>query len=231
MGIDKSGLQHVEFVLSFVIFVGFLIFALYFFSPFSGDRVVESALFYAMDEVKNDVGIELETFSISVDENVGSIVGINLNVLEIYNSRVVDSSGNVLNSYFDGSNVFIDKGGNDFFVVELSEDFVANVPFGDGILNPDNYTISSSDKRMVLSENRFADLAQRYNSDYSRVKEEFNLPERGDFAFSLIFSEGDEIITDQSVPEGLEVFSDSKRFETIRTSGNIEFANLVVKVW
>ena len=228
---DKRGLQHVEFVLSFVIFVGFLIFALYFFSPFKESKVVESSLFYTMNEIDKMASVQLETFSVVINDSVNDkTVGIKLNVPEGYNSKAIDSSGNDLESYFDGTNAFVNRNNDRFFTVELSEVFSGNELNG-VILDDSNYTISSSDERNVLSEKKFMDIIKRYNSNYDELKKDFNLGDREDFSFSLVFSENDKIVAEKIIPKGLQVFSKTKKFETIRTDGSIAFADLIVRVW
>ena len=63
----KRGLSHIEVLFSFLIFVGFVMLALYFFSPFRSGRLVDTSLDYAMREVKKNVFVEVESFSYKLD--------------------------------------------------------------------------------------------------------------------------------------------------------------------
>ena len=63
----KRGLTHIEVLLSFLIFMGFVVFALYFFSPFQTSRLVDSSLDYAFREIIKNTTIEIETYSFWFD--------------------------------------------------------------------------------------------------------------------------------------------------------------------
>lgn len=228
---EKRGMQHVEFIVAFVLFAGFLIFALYFFSPIRGDRVVDSTLFYTMDEIAKNVSTVLETFSVSLNPTVvDEKIAIPL-ARENVGIRVEDSTGNELEAQITPGEVHVNRGSQRFFVIMFSEEF-DNGEVEDAIrLNEKNYSISSSDKRDVLSEKEFNELVVKYGTDegYQKLKEDFHLSKRANFGFSLIFSDK-KIEAQRNVPEGLEVFSDSKRYEVVRKNSN-GFADLEVRVW
>lgn len=237
---SKRGLEHVEFILSFILFVGFLAFALYFFSPLRGDRIVDSTLFYTTDEIVDNVSVEVETLSVIINENVtAGIVGIPVDGRENSKASAEDSQGTLLTNYFDslGEIVFVQRLGERFVAIKFSSDFSEGQSFEGEELEESNYSVSSSDSQIVLSEKRISALAEKYNSGdegYQELKKNFNLPSRASFGFSLIFTNGEKIEADRTVPEGLEVFSERKRYEVLRATDKIdkiEFADLEVRVW
>jgi hypothetical protein len=75
------------------------------------------------------------------------------------------------------------------------------------------------------------ELKNDYNSNYLGLKEKFNLPNRVNFGFSLIFDDNSKIEGLRNVPRNTEVYSASGRVEVLRKDGKIEFANLVVRIW
>ncbi len=229
---DKKGLQHVEFIISFVFFIGFLTIALYFFNPIKTDRIVDPVLFYTIEEISGNIITDLESFSISLDKNLdGSNIAIPFSEYAGLNVKVIDSSGNLLQSGFIGGIVYIVKGENDFITILFSEDFVSG-SLSDGVLLDDsNYSISSYDKREVLSESKIQRLKEDYEDDYENLKEEIKLPDQANFGFSLEFSEDDKITAQRDIPVGLEVFGESKRHEILRINNNLEFADLRVVIW
>ncbi|MCH7568943.1 MAG: hypothetical protein IIA87_06010 [Nanoarchaeota archaeon] len=228
----KRGLAHIEVILAFVIFSGFLIFAFLFFSPVDNRRVLDSSLFYAVDEISDNISIILESYSVTINNAVPDIVGINITNPNNFSVRVETYSGENLSSNYDDGYVVFDRGGNNFVIVKFSEDFADGSLTGERqILSPENYTISSSDTKKILSEKGALILNQTYNENYLGLKKNFNLPNRIDFGFSLIFSPNDKIVAENNIPANLEVVVDEKRVEVIRQDGNIIFADLVVKVW
>ena len=66
---EKRGLSHIEVILSFFIFVSFVLFAIYFFSPSKTSRIVDSSLSYTLDEVKKNISVELESFSVILNSS------------------------------------------------------------------------------------------------------------------------------------------------------------------
>ena len=242
--LNKGGISHIEVMLSFLIFIGFVIFALYFFSPIQTSRLVESSLSYAFREVKINVSVELESYSVSL--NLTSVIVdtiavnlsnslVNANVrAENYLETVVPSmrdSNNPNIIYFEWADTNYGSG-KGFVIIKLSEDFE---PYSGTVnstaVDEDLYGIASSNTVKLISEKRILALKDLYIGDYVSLKERFNLPGRVGFGFGLVFDENDKIEAQEEVPKGVEVFSDSERVEVLRTNGNIEFADLIVEIW
>ena len=254
---EKRGISHVEVMLSFLIFMGFVIFALYFFSPFNTNRVVESALDYAFREIKQEASVKIESYSVRMDVSnrdptnhimyitINSINDPDLGNLKV---RVYKSDGSVIKAkrvgndiYFDVEQISMGDTAKIFATFSFSEDFES---YDDGImpneLVPQLVQIASSNTITVLSEKRIIDLVDNYKSDYDNLKKKFNLPNRVNFGFKLDFDNGDveDVIAGEvsGIPKGVEVFSRRERVEVLRKSlgnsgGNIEFADLVVRIW
>lgn len=236
--VNNLGLEHVEFILSFVLFVGFLAFSLYFFSPLRGDKIVDSTLYYAMSELSGNASVTVESLSVVINSDVLDLaVGIPVDGRQDKGILVHDSEGDVLLSYFNTGReiVFVQRGAERFIVINFGEEFDQGVLFeGARDLDEGEYSVSSSEINVFLSEKRLKEIAGEYNQGeegYQRIKEDFNLPQRASFAFSLTFSEDDKIEAVREIPGGLEVFSDSKRYEILREDGRTDFADLQVMIW
>ena len=227
---EKRGLSHIEAIISFVIFIGFLIFAFIFFGPFQSNRVLDSSLSYAITEINQNVSSLLETYSLVINHQGDSQIGLSLET-DLGGARVEDNNGQVLASGFDRQNVYFERAGNDFVVVLFNDDFKNGGLSSGEILSEENYSVSSSDEREVLSEKRLIALNKSYHESYVELKNQFNLPNRVDFAFQLRFDDGGLIDGSRTVPEDIEVFSSEERIETVRTDGSIVFADLIVSLW
>lgn len=228
----RRGVSHIEMILAFVIFVGFLIFALFFFNPLNNVRVLDSSLEYSFNEIFDNVAVDFETYTVSLNGVPNGVVELTLDSdISSAEVRIEDENGNILNSEYDGTNVRFEKNGESVAHIMFSEVFVASSA-PTGVSNSiDEGMISSSEEKKVFSEERVEALVLSYNSDYDTVKSNFNLPGRVDFAFSLIFDEGDSLSAEREIPNAIDVYSESERVEVIRKDGSLDFADFLVKVW
>ena len=221
MCLNKRGISHVEVIMSFVLFFGFVSFAFYFFSPFESGRTLDSSLDYAFDEVLENVSTTLESYSVVFPTGCSD------------QTVKIDSaiSGNYFGGTRDGTK-FCGFGPGDFITILISEDFTYSAGSCNDVTSPCS-SISSSENKKVLSENKIDELKSIYDDDekYSKIKENFNLPGRIDFGFSLVFDDESSIVAEKEIPSNLEVVAKEDRIEIIRQNGNIEFADLIIKVW
>lgn len=240
---NKRGISHIEMMLSFLIFIGFVIFALYFFSPAQTSRLVESSLSYAFREVNNNVSVELESYSISLNlASVGDSLAVELpSSLENANVRVENYLGEVIPSQRDGSNgdiIYFEKAGSEygngkgFVVIKLSEDIEPYTGQVSSVtIDRTLYSIASSNIAELISEKRMSELKILYDGEYNSLKNDFNLPDRVEFGFGLAFDENDKINAEREIPKGREVFLKKERVEVLRVNGQSQFADLTIKIW
>ena len=222
----KRGMGHIEAILSIVLFVGFLAFALYFFNPLDTDRVVRSSLIYTLDEVSKNITVEVISYSIVLDDEVSGDIAMEIDNPEGYNVRVEDKDGMELDSGYESGKVHVKAGANKFLTVMFSKDFGESA-FNQGT-DEERFTISSSDKKEIWSYKRADGLKNAYVKDYFKVKKDFNLPEN--FGFNIVYNE-DKIVAENEIPEGIQVYGDTEKNEFIDDTGKIIFAELNVKVW
>jgi hypothetical protein len=234
---ERRGAGHIEIILAFVLFVAFVGIALYFFSPTNTSRLVDTALIYTFDEVEDNATMEIDVVGVKMNVLDPVIAVVILDIDTEKKVRVEDGDGNILSSGREGNKVTINRGDADFVFVMFAEDFM---DMGEPGVNHESnyYEIASTDTREVFSEKRFMALRENYlesDATYRSIKEEFNLPDRVDFGADLLLTESDGTVTtislDKAKPERFEVFSDSKRIEVLRESGELSFGELRVKIW
>ena len=230
---NKIGASHVEMILAFVIFIGFLIFALIFLNPLDNSRLLDSTLIYAYDEVSKNISVPMYVYSVTGFSVPDSKIRIPIENPEGSGIKVEDYNGNTLNSGYDNGNVIVERGSQNFIRIFISDDFERGSELGGTQLSEGDYKISSSDIRHVISERLIKELKDNYEEDYDNLKSptRFNLPRRTDFAFSLVFDNGNEVSADIGTPEDIEVVAKRERVETIRLDDSIVFADLIVKIW
>ncbi len=241
------GSAHIEVIISFILFMGFLIFGLYFFNPLDTTRVLDSTLYYAHDEILKNFSTTVYTYGMSIrpaeagDDFIVATLKLDdfgLNVSSFRGVRIEDSAGEEVSLYYDNRTrtIYFSKGVRDFFrftfgdlTTHQNRDLLVQ---GYETLLPERYVISSTDVRGVYSERAALVLRNRYTANYAPLKEELNLPRRVDFDF--VMRVGDRVIVEatQPIPEQVEIYAKQQRIEIIgNSSGLLEFAELGVRVW
>ncbi len=235
---QTKGMGHVEVILAFVLFMGFLVFGLYFFNPLSNDRVLGSSLFYAVDEVMDNTTREILTYGVSLNDS-DFVVAQNISFplsregIDGEGVYVETSTGIPLRGKYAAGALYVSRNNSEFFYARLGN-FITDegpIPNAAFLEYGSNYTISSSDKKNVVSEALLLGLNQSYYSDYDSVRTSFNLPRRVDFAVEAVIDGENVIRMSRQIPEGFEVVSQIERVEVLRIDGHISFAEINVRVW
>ncbi len=245
---QKRGFSHIEVISAFIIFIGALIFALYFFSPLHSNKLTDSSLGYAFDEIEQNISTELLVYSIILNNTEirkyhgGNVERINIEIENPENEevRVENYSGSVLSSKKSAGGLgksivsiqWTDNNlASDIVIIKLNEDFIAhpNPPQGNLPPSGDYYKISSANAEKIISEKKALNLNNTYYSNYDALKEGFNL-KKVDFGFIVIVSPSEIITATKSKPRG-EVFSENRRKEILKFDGELVYGDLVVSVW
>ena len=244
----KKGSVHVEIIISFILFASAVGFALYYFSPTS-DRLIDSSFSYLFREISLNTSVNVETFSVKVNDpglDTGNVLNVELETSEENNmlhSRVENSNGAVLPSRFVSESEGLGRvyassapfwsGEDSYFYIMLSEDYEDHEN-ASLISSPEHnssfYALSFSNNRELVSEKRLVELKKYYDFNYDLLKKEFNIPNRVNWGFEVVFMNS-TIVAERNIPQNIEVFSEMKRLEILRDNGEIVFADLTVTVW
>ncbi len=231
---NKRGVSNIEFVLAFIMFVGFVVAALYFFNPTRNLKAVELSRDYVANEIIKNCSVELDSYSIIVNSYETklkvSIPGIASNK----RARVEDYYGAKLTAAREGDRVCFQRKNaefKDFVTVHFSEDFEEREDIDCSGISEEGYSVASSAKENVISENRMIKLIENYDNDYESLKKALNVPDNIDFSFTLEFPGGYEMSAEKKTPLRVEIFSETELREVIKQNGESEFAYLTVRVW
>jgi hypothetical protein len=242
----KRGIGHLEVILSFVIFIAAVGFALYLFNPTHTSKLVDSSLSYTLDEIKNNISSEVSAYSVKINNvggainNPNSFIAVNLskitgNVIvtnlagQVLPSKSQIIGGDLIVQFNNSANIWPEES---LVKVFVSENYLAYspIPSANVEVNNDFYNLASVSKKRVFLENAALELNKSYWSNYSKLKEEFKIS-GAEFGFNLVFLNGLKIDSSKAVPRGFEVFSDNEKIEVLRNNNLIETAELVVRVW
>lgn len=239
---SKRG-SHVGRILSFVIFVTFLIYLYSILQPsIETNREKDFFLNYLENELKANLSTKINMFSLSIiDENFNDDCAWLVDSYEQTGSskKVVtkDSEENTLNTYLhpNKKDIAIDgiPGNNDFFKIYYSENFEEiderNIP-GCGRLDPEDYKIGIVTTKREISEIKIINLIERYNSEYELIKETFGIPESVNFG--IIFEYSNETRIGTPDPERIEdIFAEEHPIQYITADAGVSSGFLTIKVW
>ncbi|MDD5699835.1 MAG: hypothetical protein PHH00_01420 [Candidatus Nanoarchaeia archaeon] len=247
---NKRG-SHIDVILSFVIFISFIIFLYALIQPSLNSKDGKSVFLNYMGEglVKNLTGKNLTMISILVEPQnpkpclklTGFKSNARINSMAII---VKDSSGRTFASYKSGNDLYVDMTpdqNSELFQVYYSPDFsvIGENTLGAcnpalGLDNPPNsYSINRAEAYTSYYAwgNNIAELISTYNNDYSSVKDWFNLTAMQNFRFDFTYQNGTVIGTEDNIPLSANVYSEIFPVVYISPNNNLEAGNLIVRVW
>ena len=233
---SKKG-SHIEVVLSFIIFIGFLIF-LY-------PILIEPAINikkdnqYLLDnlEIKliENISSDLTILSINIDNN-SSQNCIRLNNLisdsEI-NSRIVvkNNPEETQTSYALENDLEIVRNSVEdvFFKIYYSEEFKELDNTGENPCNPENYTVGLVRTNEYVFETKIISLIEEYESNYEKLKERLELPSKNEFDFSFVYNNKTTIGIIKEI--STNVYAEEIPVQYVNKDGNILLGNIIIRIW
>lgn len=221
LSMKKKGVGHIEFILSFLLFISATTLALYFFSPAYKTEIISSSLSYSYDSIINDVSVQVEVYYIKGGDT-NSPVSINIPKIADKGIRI-ECGDNKINYGINGNNVC-------YPFCKLSEVYVSNEITSSGdysCVKPKEGEIVSTLPEKMVSEKKIAELAKE---NYATIKQDLSIPSGNDFSFSLKLSDRNISIIKEP-PRGLNVYSRSNRIKVLREDGRREYAEFQVRVW
>jgi hypothetical protein len=245
----KQGSSHVEYIISFLLFISFVSVTLFLFIPNSDPDLSKSSLVYLVDRFESKTSTEVASFFVSVDVetmlNDGAVV-VEIDFDKIPNDsnlRVENKERGVIESRIGGGSKVefswkddLDGSDSDLFVIMFGKDLPENNGNPKGKKNRDAGIVVSSIGEFYLFEGNLLDLKAKYDKDYDSLKEtEFDILGIEDFSFEIRFSDNEKIEAIQNIPEGVDVFSVSDRVPVLRNKpgkeGERVFAEVQIRKW
>ena len=199
----KRGGTHVGFMLSFVIFVVFLIFI---YSILIEPTITQSDKKSALENLKirliEKVSEDLTSTAVNLkisnpSENCIELKNF-ISQAEISPNIISKNNNNVLQSYVSSNNLKIERWSSEiFFKIYYSKEFEALSSGGSNCkrVNENQYAIGLIKVEEYVFENKIIDLINSYKVDYEQLKEELKIPFGSDFGFGFTYGNGTLITT------------------------------------
>ena len=156
--------SHVSFIISFILFISFLIFFIGVIKPFEKAESGKSSLLKHLEnEIIKNVSGDVEVIS-AIEENNGNTDC----------SEAIDLINGKKNVY---------KMDNGLIKIYLSDEFQSQ----EFLCNPqDKYEIGLVRTQKYIFYSKILELNESYDLNYETLKSEFGIPETNDFEFSLL---------------------------------------------
>lgn len=232
----KKGFTHLEIILSFVIFVGFLIFALAIFNPFnmlsSGGKVY---LDMAERGLKEQISAEVVFQSIKLSPDVIFTKGCFCFPYELNKVIARNVNYNIVKAEKSGDNLCID-GSNDFYYLLSSSEFEENGFSVDcDIFHKGDYSLGLYRSYSFVSYELLKILNQSAIENYNTLKEKIKLPSNKEFSFSVRSTN----ISLKNIfgpikmpPKGIRVNARDVPLQLVYSNGTIRYDTIMnVQVW
>ena len=201
--------SHVEIMLSFVIFVGFLLFLFIFLNPFAKAKPD-----YIMNNIENAIikNISAEIGKMSVIGDEGS------------NDYIILSPYNNINFVEKTDTTSPTKKCTLYFSNEIFNTKMKNCSFS----APPQFGVYSTEK--MINYERISQLKTNYETNYAELKSSLGII--NDFAFDVETLDKTVLITaEKNIPSGIEVQARNIPIRTINTNGAIQELILNIRVW
>ncbi len=228
-GLGKKG-SHVGMVLSFVVFVTFVIFVYSILGPsvFSGQGSSEE-----LKELEKNLAEEISgnfsSLSVVI-ENSGLGDCVIFTGLVDGNFVVVkNSNGGILNSEFNEGVLKVESQGENFLKIYSSEEEFAFSGVSGSCLEigEGDYSIGSSREQKMIFETRMRGVVGEYGADYETLKEKLGMTR--DFSFSFVLDDSEEIGEISSA--GKEVYADRIPISYVDSQAEIKSGFINIRVW
>lgn len=241
---NKAGTGHVEVIISFVLFIGFLAFILITFNPLKGPP--NPAIVNSVYNILED--------NLSVELNK---VSINLNIVTDQSCFILENSSNLISDMkCNDNNILVrDKDNNRKYVKIISDKIVSELSTTSNFytiycsdeINPTTGSFGNlnscrdydSDKYevgIIVSNNywslkKITQLKNDYLNKYPSIKKEF-IRETSDFGFIVWnLTQSKDFDVTQDVPKGLDVISKTLPINIIDSDINITKHTITVMTW
>lgn len=231
--------SHVGVMLSFVIFVSFLLFFYLIVQPTVTRQEKQSFLDSVEARLIEEASAELKSVSVKINDVAVESDCFRLNDFlseSGMEERIIatDEDGENLTVDVAEDHLEIEDSGSSFIKIYESDEFEeAGGSLGDCLeLNEGSeYNIGTLKSDKEIFESRIIEIAGKYKNNLNGLKENLSIISVNEFDFSFTYSNGTEISVGQENILDLDVYVSSSQIQYISREGSREIGSLSVRVW
>ena len=232
---NKKAGTHIGVVLSFVIFVVFLVFL---YSTLIEPTINQNDKNYLLENLKTklikNVSEELTFITTNLNNNPSQncIELVNFITKTEINSNIISKNENILQSYINGNNLRIVRESNEtFFKIYYSKEFEELNSVGENceVIDENNYAIGLVRTDKYVFETKIINLMSEYENNYETLKEELKVPIGSDFNFGFIYNNKTSIITEKDILTN--IYAVEIPVQYVDKESNILLGLINIKIW
>lgn len=239
--------SHVGMIISFVVFITFIIFMYSIVRPaISTGQDKKTIADYLVVEIIKNISSNLTSMSIelnssnpmSTQDNCVSLVGFYVRFATLFSPRIIikNAEGNKEEAYSgyysDEDNIKINRTDNEdlFFKLYHSSEFPDLSDTTETCVPLIDYSIGLVKKDRIPFENNLYSLINYYNNNYEQLKTGLNVPPGTEFGFGFIQSNGTRIEVGDA-PSTTDIYVAEIPMQYVDEVANIQSGFINIKVW
>jgi len=238
--LNKKSASHVEIVMSFALFMLFVIFLLYQFNPAKQQNLGNFLLDILQDSIEEQASVVL--FEVPFFINSSAVTADCFIVKNPFNAKynitALSAAKNPLGCDASSADIKIKKSGSDkqYFLYYSPDEALTPPNSVSGCQNigepGGNYSFSAQRSYKLLSLNKLKELENNYNTDYNGLKEMLHFPSGKDFALEIKDLQGSSILKlERKKPAGIEIYARELPVELLNIDGTITKGIMNMQVW
>ncbi len=212
----KGAAAHIEIIFAFLIFVGFVIFLLYYIQPFKTDTLEDAALVALKESFFKEASVNLTTVLVNFSANgyqpcrVTNIPGIDSSLTHVKAVNTSKSSEGFYYLYYTD--------GTDFTTS-------TNLDSSPGCaVNASSY--GDINELIVLSDYKLNIIKQDYLAVYDTLKVRLGLPPNADFTILSA-----DYVLEKRAPDQIKVIAGAYRKQVLGSNATLINKDFIIKVW
>ncbi len=232
--INKKG-SHVGIVLSFVIFVTFLMFFYLMVKPAMETESKRTTLNNLKGDIIEMASEEMTKVSIFVNSHPSQPCAILLGFFDIgirNKILVLDEDGESVTVTKNDEDLYLDRelADDTFFKIYGSEEFSE---IDERPINPcvdGGYELGLVKNTTEVFETKIIEIIEKHEDDYQELKQDLDVPAANEFGLNFTYANGESVSTTDASTRA-SVFAEEFPVKYVTDEGGIEVGVLRVKVW
>ncbi|MEM4230517.1 MAG: hypothetical protein QXF25_01440 [Candidatus Pacearchaeota archaeon] len=225
----KRGQGHLEMIISFTLFISFVIFMLLFFRP--SFKTQEISLTNIEKALRNNLTTKVFYYSLTNLSKIENNCFCFSNPHQMLRGKMVvarDLGKDKLNARLNNNQICISTEGETFFYVYFSEEFSESESACTG--SPINANVGAVKELRLISNKSLNELKRNYENDYSNLKKQFGIS--SEFGVKILDPEGERNMDiTKRAPLGRPVFAIDSPVAVAYEDGTIKYVIMKILAW
>ena len=232
---NKKG-THVGVVLSFVIFVTFLILIYLIIQPSLKVEEKQHLANLVETEFIGRSSADLTTTSIGVSTSSGCVVLKDIFTLTDLGSnlRIINNEGESISGGISGNHLVVSRTNEVLIKIQESSEFPAigtgNPGSCQDLTENNNYDIGLIKTEEHLFETKILETINYYETNYGILKTEFNVVETDNFGLGFKYTNGTTVETETPLST-ISIYAIENSIQYVSEEGVIKIGYLIIRAW